>query len=119
MKNTKDKLVMSFGALVIIAIIGFIFIGIAGHFNTKTITGTVTEKERIIDSGGGSSYYLVWVESKDGTTHVLKNSDTCFRWKFNSSTIHGKIKVGNQVNLRTYGFRIPILSMYPNIIEIE
>ncbi|MCK5617437.1 DUF1523 family protein [Candidatus Pacearchaeota archaeon] len=120
----QSKLFVGIIVLVILGILGVLFslgMGVAGHLNVNTVTGFVTEKERIVEGIGESvtSYYLVWIERADGSIDVLKNSDSLVRWKFDSSTIQGKIKVGEQVSVRTYGFRIPFLSMYPNIIEVK
>jgi hypothetical protein len=50
---------------------------------------------------------------------VFENSDTFFYQKWNSSDIYGKLTVGNKYKATVYGWRIPFLSNYRNIIEIE
>lgn len=59
-----------------------------------------------------SSKYLVFTESE-----VFENTDAFWALKFNSSDIQGQIGVGETCTLRVYGWRIPFLSMYRNILE--
>lgn len=79
--------------------------------NVETIT--VTEKERVQD--GDTSRYLIFTED-DG---VFENTDSLFHGKFNSSDVYGQIEPGKTYEVTTFGYRIPFLSMYPNIVEIE
>jgi len=41
-----------------------------------------------------------------------------FSGKFDSSTIQGKLKVGKTYNLTHYGWRVPFLSWYENIVGV-
>lgn len=77
-----------------------------------TVKVTGTEVKRYDDS----DKYIVFTES--GT---FKNEDSFWYWKWNSSDIQGKLKSmeGQTIKLRIYGWRIPFLSMYENVISIE
>jgi Protein of unknown function (DUF1523) len=52
---------------------------------------------------------------------VFMNSDTLFWLKFNSSDIQTNLilakQSGKKVRIKTVGFRIPLFSQYPNILE--
>ena len=90
-------------------------------FNDTEYIVTVTDKERItnVSSSDSSSKYLVFTENEQGETIVFENTDCMLRGKWNSSNIQGKLKVGNTYKITVVGYRIPFLSMYQNIIEIE
>ena len=98
----------------IVAII-FIFSAIP-LFNTTTYTNvTVVDKSYSGESDG----YLVWVEDENDVQYELQNEDILLKGKFNSSTIQGKLKVGQKYNITAVGWRIPLFSCYPNIVEYE
>jgi hypothetical protein len=73
---------------------------------------TVSEKERIVKSD--SSKYLIFCEEE-----VLENTDSLWYWKWNSSDFYRDIKVEEVYTFRVYGWRVPFLSMYKNIININ
>ena len=84
--------------------------------NTETYTNvTVVDKSYSGESDG----YLVWVEDENGVQYELQNEDILLKGKFNSSTIQGKLKEGEKYNITTVGWRIPLFSCYPNIVEYE
>jgi hypothetical protein len=97
-----------FGAIVILTLLYYT--------SAETVTITVTDKERIVESNGEStsSKYLVFTD-----TEVFENTDDLFLWKFNSSDVQGKLKVGEKYTVLVIGWRVPLLSMYRNIVNIE
>ncbi len=104
---------------IVILILGtFIIIGLLAlsplyaYHTDKEITCTIASKERIVKSN--SSKYLIFCEDE-----VLQNTDSLWYWKWNSSDFYRELKEGEEYNLRVYGWRIPFLSMYSNIIEIN
>jgi hypothetical protein len=98
----------------IIALI--IFISILPILHTTTYTNvTVVDKSYSGESDG----YLVWIEDENGVQYELQNEDILLKGKFNSSTIQGKLKEGEKYNIKTVGWRIPLFSSYPNIVEYE
>lgn len=102
-------------SLLFIAAIIFIFSSLP-LFNTTTYNNvTVIDKSYSGESDG----YLVWVEDENGVQYELQNEDILLKGKFNSSTIQGKLKEGEKYNIKTVGWRIPLFSCYPNIIEYE
>lgn len=73
---------------------------------------TVKEKERVVGGSGGK--YLVFTDNE-----VFQNTDSWWYWKFNSADFYSDIEEGKDYKVRAYGFRIPFLSKYRNIIEIN
>lgn len=103
--------------VVLLSIVAIIFIfSILPLLNTTTyINVTVVDKSYSGESDG----YLVWVEDENGVQYELQNEDILLKGKFNSSTIQGKLKEGEKYNITTVGWRIPLFSAYPNIVEYE
>ena len=103
--------------VVLLFMVAIIFIfSILPLFNTTTYTNvTVIDKSYSGESDG----YLVWVEDESGVQYELQNEDILLKGKFNSSTIQGKLKEGTKYNITTIGWRIPLFSSYPNIVEYE
>jgi hypothetical protein len=50
---------------------------------------------------------------------TFKVDDTILFFRFDSHDFYGKIKKGCIYKVQAFGFRIPIFSMYPNIVDIE
>ena len=104
---------------IVLSIIGIL---IGTHFTTmKTVSGAViTDKERI--NTRDSSKYLVWAEIKTGTgteIETFENTDSGLTWKWNSSDLHGHMKIGATCDLKVNGFRIRFMSLYRNILSAD
>ena len=113
MKN-KGCLELIILVIVIVAIVLFSWVT---NFNDTEYVVTVTEKERVID--GDCSRYLVFTEDEQGEVIVFENTDNILRGKFDSSNMQGEIKEGETYVFTVVGYRVPFLSMYQNIIEVE
>lgn len=76
----------------------------------------VSDKERIVTGSGEtlSSKFLIYADGE-----VLENSDSLWHWKWSSSDIQGDLKEGQTYKVKVYGWRVPFLSWYRNIIEIK
>lgn len=61
-----------------------------------------------------TSKYLVFTENE-----VFENTDSWTFLKFNSSDIQNKFELKKTYKVKVAGWRIPFLSMYRNIIEVE
>lgn len=106
------------GGIIFAAVIIVIMLvcSLAAVLHTTEYTNlTVTDKSYSGESDG----YIVWFEDANGTQYEFENSDSLLRGKFNSGTIQGKLKEGCTYNITTTGWRIPLFSAYPNIIEYE
>ena len=103
--------------IIIVVLAIAVIVSVFTSFNDTEYVVTVTDKERVVD--GESSSYLVFTEDEQGNVMVFENTDNLLRWKFDSSNIQGQLKVGNTYRITVVGYRVPFLSMYQNIIEIE
>lgn len=90
---------------------------VAYNYGTEEhVRFTVSDKERIVESNdddGVSSKYIVFTEEGE----VFENTDSVLRFKFNSSTVQGQLKEGQIYDATVYGWRIPFLSTYRNIVS--
>jgi hypothetical protein len=77
-----------------------------------TVTGVTTK--RVTDHGKPRDIYLVFTDDE-----TYKNVDSPAYLKFNSSDIQGKLIVTGRFRIEYYGFRVPVLSTYKNIIKAE
>lgn len=106
-------------ALVVIAVIA---IPVISFSNDHAYTVTITDKERVttqVAEGQTDSKYLIYGEDKNGKTYVFEDTDTLFRWKFNSSDVFGALKEGETYELTVIGFRVHIFNWYENIIDFK
>lgn len=106
-------------ALVVIAVIA---IPVINFSNDHAYTVTITDKERVttqVAEGQTDSKYLIYGEDENGKTYVFEDTDTLFRWKFNSSDVFGALKEGETYELTVIGFRVHIFNWYENIIDFK
>ncbi|HAU87640.1 MAG TPA: hypothetical protein DCW90_19755 [Lachnospiraceae bacterium] len=94
-----------------------IVIPLATSFNDHTYDITITGKERI--TNGDRSDYLIFCQTTDEKTLVLKNSDNLVRGKYNSSDLYGEIEEGKNYRVNVVGYRVQFLDWYENILSIE
>lgn len=82
---------------------------------TDTATITVKGKERVTTGDGETitSRYLVFTEHE-----TFENTDAIWHWKFDSSDVYGQLEEGKTYTVKVYGWRVPILSWYRNIVSV-
>lgn len=82
------------------------------YSNEQTITVDVNKSERVVSGSGKSvkSYYLVFTNKG-----VYSIEDLIMLGNFRSSDLYGYIQAPGKYTIRTVGYRVPILSMYPVI----
>lgn len=98
--------------ITIVCVIALFFSGCVYQRATiKVTTATVSEKQVIPRKEGFS--YLIFTDKG-----VLKNDDAMMSFKWNSSDVQNSIKVGGTYRFKTYGWRVPALSWYSNILEV-
>lgn len=99
-------------AMIILAVLSLPFLYV--YCTQRNHEITVKKTERIVSPDGKSSKYLIYAE--DG---VYENTDNVFRMKFNSADVYNQLQNGKTYMCDTYGWRVPFLSMYPNIVECK
>jgi hypothetical protein len=90
------------------------------NMRTDTYTVTVTDKLRVSYGRVFETHkYLIFTMDDAGHIHVFENTDSLLRHKFNSSDYFARIHVGKTYTFTVAGYRIPTMSRYENIIEIN
>lgn len=102
-----------FLAIVLVVIIVVSFASVLHE--TEYTNLTVKDKSY----SGKNDGYIVWFEDENGTQYEFENEDSLLKGKWNSSTIQGKLEEGATYNITTTGWRVPLFSWYPNIVEYE
>jgi hypothetical protein len=87
--------------------------------NRKDVTFTVDSKESRIVGSGDSRKSVFFVYGTRG--EVFRNEDVLInldgKSKFDSASMQAMFKPGKTYEVETIGWRIPFLSMFPNIVE--
>ncbi|MDN7229582.1 hypothetical protein QZN09_00745 [Staphylococcus haemolyticus] len=101
------------GIILLILLIGGPIFTIAEYNHKEIYTGKITDKynkrgEKI------DTFYIVLDNKK-----VIANTDLIFKGRFNSADVQATLHVGEKVKVKTIGYRIPIISSYPKMYEIE
>lgn len=107
-----------FIGIVLIFIIGMVLIHLP-HIERREYTVTVTSLEIKRFSSEGKDIYLVFTKLDNGEVRVFKNTDSLIEFKFNSSDFQAKLEPNKKYKLKVYGWRIPFLSQYENIIKVQ
>jgi hypothetical protein len=107
---------------ILLVVIAVIVVPVMNFSNDHKYTVTIADKERVTTSvtkGQTYSKYLIYGEDENGKTYVFEDTDTLFRWKFNSSDVYGALKEGETYELTVIGFRVHILNWYENIVDFK
>lgn len=111
--------------LVVLALFGSCGLGTAPHFDRESYQVKVIGSERVVS---GDKYVVFTQDVDTGKEGAFENTDSLLEClfdgcKFDSSTLQAKLKGAEKSNavcdIRTYGWRVPFLSMYKNIINAD
>jgi hypothetical protein len=98
--------------IIVIGILACILLVLYSYFVADTITTRVTDAQMTKVDGR----FMIATEYRP-----FVNYDAKYRFKFNSGTVQNdaiKLK-GKTVKIKKYGWRIPLFSMYENIVKIQ
>lgn len=102
------------GGIVAVCAVALIGLGLGNYFasfnNDHVATCYVNSKDR----GGEDGSYRIYTEN----CGVLANQDVILRGKLNSADVWNEIPDSGYVKLHIAGTRIPLLSQFPNILEV-
>ncbi len=105
----------TFEALVGVAVIGLCAVTTLAYQHgtcCENVTFTVNKAERVVS--GKTSKYLIFTDKG-----VYENTDALWHGKWNSSDVYNKIATKKTYEARTYGWRMPFFSVYPNILDVR
>lgn len=91
------------------------------QMNREVTTFTVDSKESRVITQGDSRVSKFFVYGTDG--EVFLNEDVWVNFggpsKFDSASVQAKFKAGRTYEVETIGWRIPFLSIFPNIVSAK
>lgn len=80
--------------------------------NQQTYTGEVVQSYV-----KGGEYY-VSLKDDDGVVHAFTVANSWCQLRFDASEDYGRASLGNRVQVRSCGYRVPALGWYPNILDV-
>ncbi|GJF54300.1 DUF1523 family protein [Staphylococcus argenteus] len=102
-----------FGIFALLLVITLPIYTVASYQHKETYQGTVTDKYNKRQDKE-DKFYIV-LDNKQ----VIENSDLLFKKKFDSADIQARLKVGDKVEVKTIGYRIHFLNLYPVLYEAK
>lgn len=103
-------------AVLILLAFAAVFVGhlVLGYANDSHRVCAVTGKDRASRDGGGSDMRVYTSDCGN-----LQVRDAWFKGYFTSSDTYAQIQPGHTYRFHTIGYRIPILSGFPNILGAQ
>ena len=97
---------------VLVCIVVIIVLILYSYFIPDTIRTRITDAQLTKVEG----YFMIATEYRP-----LVNHDAKYRFKFDSGTVQNEaIRLkGKEVMIRKYGWRIPVFSMYENVVSVK
>lgn len=106
-------------ALIILTVIaslltlsGLIMVG-TYYSTTDTVTCTVTDKDRTTNRESGSDMRVYTSDCG-----VLKVADSILDGHWSSADVFSEIEPGGTYTFKTRGYRMPLVTAFPNIVEV-
>ncbi len=98
--------------IILLGIVACILLGLYSYFVADTVVTRITDAQMTKVDGK----FMIATEYRP-----FVNYDAKYRFKFNSGTVQNDaIKLrGKMVKIKKYGWRIPIFSMYENVVKIK
>ncbi|MFB2305440.1 hypothetical protein ACEY4D_10520 [Staphylococcus aureus] len=102
-----------FGVIALMLVVISPIYTVASYQNKEVHQGTITDKYNKRQDKE-DKFYIV-LDNKQ----VIENSDLLFKKKFDSADIQARLKVGDKVEVKTIGYRIHFLNLYPVLYEVK
>jgi Protein of unknown function (DUF1523) len=98
--------------IILFGIVACILLVLYSYFVADTVVTRITDAQMVKVDGK----FMIATEYRP-----FVNYDAKYRFKFNSGTVQNDaIKLrGKTVKIKKYGWRLPIFSMYENVVKIE
>lgn len=112
MKKVTIKKVFAIGGIILILLAAISLSFVERAITEEQVTITVTDKD--VKRYKDSDKYLIYTES--GTFEI---TDSVAYWRWDSSDLYGRIEEGKTYTATVYGWRIPFISSYQNIVEVN
>jgi hypothetical protein len=101
--------------LVVTIILILILISLVPALHVSSYTVEVIKTEIT----GDNNYMVFCKDTATGKSHTFTLNDSLWHGVWNTADMYAQLIVGNTYTFRASGWRIPLLSKFPNIIEIK
>jgi len=115
--RNKNFLKFRIGTVIISLIVMLGVIIFFPHFFRSTYIVTVTSK-RVVRHGNLDKY-LIYTQKEDGNIKIFEDSNSLLEFKIHSEDVYWGLTINRRYEIRAYGFNIPLLSYYQNIINVK
>ncbi|HCZ9971225.1 TPA: hypothetical protein O4Q43_002528 [Staphylococcus aureus] len=102
-----------FGVIALMLVVISPIYTVTSYQHKEVHQGTITDKYNKRQDKE-DKFYIV-LDNKQ----VIENSDLLFKKKFDSADIQARLKVGDKVEVKTIGYRIHFLNLYPVLYEVK
>ncbi|HDE3539215.1 TPA: hypothetical protein PDI93_002632 [Staphylococcus aureus] len=102
-----------FGVIALMLVVISPIYTVASYQHKEVHQGTITDKYNKRQDKE-DKFYIV-LDNKQ----VIENSDLLFKKKFDSADIQARLKIGDKVEVKTIGYRIHFLNLYPVLYEVK
>ncbi|MBD6740472.1 hypothetical protein F1E81_11355 [Staphylococcus aureus] len=107
------ELIESHGITALLLVVALPIYTVASYQHKEVHQGTITDKYNKRQDKE-DKFYIV-LDNKQ----VIENSDLLFKKKFASADIQARLKVGDKVEVKTIGYRMHFLNLYPVLYEVK
>jgi hypothetical protein len=120
-RRNKKYAIVSGVVTILLVLATCIVAPMIASLHTEEYTSKVLWKEYV---GWGHiwnqhKYVIYTMEVETGDIVVFENVDDVMRGKYNSSDYYAIIEIGETYTFTVAGYRIPFLTMYQNIIDVN
>ncbi|HDG8387267.1 TPA: hypothetical protein PBT33_001710 [Staphylococcus aureus] len=102
-----------FGVIALLLVVATPIYTVARYQHKETHQGTITDKYNKRQDKE-DKFYIVLDDKQ-----VIENSDLLFKKKFDSADVQASLKIGDEVKVKTIGYRIHFLNLYPVLYEVK
>ncbi|CAG9976383.1 TPA: hypothetical protein ACU27A_002642 [Staphylococcus aureus] len=102
-----------FGVIALLLVVTTPIYTVASYQHKETHQGTITDKYNKRQDKE-DKFYIVLDDKQ-----VIENSDLLFKKKFDSADVQASLKIGDKVKVKTIGYRIHFLNLYPVLYEVK
>lgn len=112
-QRSSNKVGWIVAGIVAVLAVFLIFHTVKAYYGDDLHTGcVVNDKDRVhTDSGSEMRIYT-------DNCGVFVVSDSLVKTDFNSADRYNQVKVGKTYDIKSYGFRFGLFSMFPKIVEV-
>lgn len=111
-RSRARVVIVIIGVIAIVSVIMFF-----PHLIRNTYKVTITNKQII--RRNNIDEYLIYAQTEDGRLRVFKDFNNFMELKFNSEDLYLAISINKKYEVKAYGFNIPLLLNYQNILSAK